>query len=390
MVKTPHLPAPGADALAHSERLCAHIEARIAAAGGWIDFAEYMNLALYAPGLGYYSAGSRKFGAAGDFVTAPEIGGLFGAVLSAICAEVLEDLGGSVIIEAGAGTGALAAALLEGPAGAAIQRYVILEPSADLRHRQQRALAARVPGSLGRVEWLDGLPQAPLSGLLIANEVLDALPVARFRRRSDGVDALGVCGGPGGLRWATRPAPAALEAAVRAIEADLGQPLPTGYESEINLQLEDWLAGLAAMIDTGLMVFIDYGHPRREYYHPERSRGTLACHYRQRFHDDPFFLPGLQDISAWVDFTAVARAAAGAGLALEGYGSQAHFLSGPHLERVWAGLPRQGVAAAALAHEARQLLLPGAMGEAFKVMLLGAGGYTPPGDYLLRDLSHSL
>lgn len=386
------LPVPDAAALDHSRRLLQLIAARIEAAGGWIDFADYMELALYAPGLGYYSAGAAKFGPAGDFVTAPEISPLFGRCLARACAPWLRAHPEAHVLELGAGSGALAVEMLTAleRLSALPARYLILEVSADLRERQQAACAALPPRLRERVHWLDALPATPLAAIVLANEVVDALPVSRFIRRADGVRAEGVAWTGGRPGWREHLAPAALADAVADIERDLGAPLPAGYRSEINQRLPAWMASLAAVVGTGALLISDYGMSRREYYHAQRSDGTLTCHYRHRAHGDPFLHPGLQDITAWVDFTALATAASAAGLVVAGYATQAHFLLdagvGEELAAMTAAPAR---AQAELARQARMLMLPGEMGERFKVMAL-ARDHCEPGGFGFRDLRHLL
>lgn len=386
------LPEPGAEALAHSAALREAIAARIRAAGGMISFEEYMDLALYAPGLGYYSAGARKFGPDGDFVTAPELSPLFGQTLAGWCARALNGLGGGEVLEIGAGSGALAADLLAGwPSQLPLpHRYLILEVSADLRERQRQTLARQVPALLDRVHWLDAWP-APVRGVILANEVLDALPVRRFRRSGSALDelAVGLCGEDFG--WAERPADAALAAAVAAIEADLGEPLPSGCIGETCPRLPGFIAGLADSLAEGAALLLDYGCSRREYYHPQQSAGRLACHYRHRAHADPFLYPGLQDITAWVDFSAVAAAASAAGLSVAGYATQASFLLAAGIEdRFAAAVASGGRAALEAAQQARTLLLPGEMGETVKAMVLVRGALAGDTEGGGRDLRHLL
>ncbi len=378
------LPQPSADALAVSQQLQALINAEIGRNSGWISFARYMELALYAPGLGYYSAGSRKLGAAGDFVTAPELSPLFGRSLArqlaALRAQDIPD-----IVELGAGSGALAAVLLEELAALDClpQRYRILEVSADLRERQQARLQARVPQHVARVEWLDHLPES-IHAAVIANEVLDALPVHRIRKDEAGIHELGVVTQDGGHAWALRPA-AALTAAVQALQ------LPDDYETEINLAAPALVSGLAQRLEHGMLLFIDYGFPAHEFFHPQRNRGTLMCHYRHHAHADPFLWPGLQDITAHIDFSAIARAGSAAGLDLLGYTSQAQFLINCGITALLAATPADDVARyAPLAAQAQQLLSPAEMGELFKVIALGRGIARPPDGFSRGDKSHTL
>ncbi len=386
------LPALSPEEAAHSARLGERLREEIERAGGWLGFARYMQLALYEPGLGYYSAGARKFGAAGDFVTAPEVAPVFSRCLAVQCAEVLENLGGGDLLELGAGSGVMAAALLGEleRRDALPRRYLILDVSADLRQRQQETLAANVPHLLDRVEWLDRLPDG-LEGLIVANEVLDALPVERFVLRNGAVHALGVAWPADGPAWSEAPAPARLAEAVRRLERETGATWPDGYTSEINLDLADWLAAVAGALARGVMLFVDYGLPRREYYAPERSDGTLLCHFRHRFHDDPFARPGLQDITAWVDFTAVAEAAQAAGLELAGYTTQAHFLIGNGIGEFVANVADLDVVERVnLSRQAMLLTLPGEMGERFKAIALARGYDAPLRGFAVRDLSHTL
>lgn len=384
------MPVPDASALAHSARVADLVHARLHDSGGWISFADYMELVLYAPGLGYYSAGAQKFGPAGDFVTAPGLGSLFARCLARVAGQALDQLGGGVVLEVGGGTGTLAADLLQALRVNPPRQYLLLEVSADLRERQHAVLAARVPELLDRVQWLDRLPASPLTGVLIANEVLDALPTERFTMQDGKPRQLGVHLQDGEFVWSSVAAPAALEAAVRSIEQDIGGRLPDGYSSEISLRQPAWMTALAAGLGRGLALFTDYGYSRREYYHPQRIEGTLACHYRHHWHADPFFLPGLQDITAWVDFSAAARAAAAAGLAVAGYATQAHFLLATGiLQEMDTGAARNQGAMQTVAAELRRLLMPGEMGERFKMLALGRD-FEPAFELTVRDMRPAL
>ena len=350
----------------------AYLDREMAQAGGAVPFQRYMEIALYAPGLGYYVAGASKFGPAGDFVTAPQISSLFSQALANQCAQVLEQVAGGSILEFGAGTGIMAADILlrleqleSLPA-----QYLILELSPDLRERQAKTLESKAPHLLSRVRWLDGLPER-FRGVMLANEVLDAMPVHRFRKGADGgVEALWVSLADGRLSEQWRPASAEVAEVVGAIESELGG-LPAGYVSELNLALRPWLVSVAHGLETGVLLLIDYGHERRAFYHPQRSMGTLRCHFRHQVVGDPLQLPGLQDITAHVDFSAVAQAGRAAGLELLGYDNQANFLLGCGIDRL---LAESGPAHyPELAQGVKQLLLPGGMGESFKVMGLGKG-----------------
>ncbi|MBB6096175.1 SAM-dependent MidA family methyltransferase [Povalibacter uvarum] len=386
------LPPLTPDEQAHSERLVHRIRDAIDAHHGWISFERFMEMALYEPGLGYYSAGSTKLGGAGDFVTAPEISSLFSRCLAAQCVEVLQRLGGGDVLELGAGSGVMAADILAELANQQClpERYLILEVSADLRERQQKTLSARVPDLLPRVQWLDQWPVG-LRGVIVANEVLDALPVQRFRIRGTQVNAVGVTWQLGQLDWSEVHADPTLELAVRAIERANGEPFPDGYLSEVNVRLVPWIAGLANALAEGVALFIDYGLPQREYYRSERREGTLLCHFRHRFHDHPLINVGVQDIGAWVDFTAVASAAHDAGMRVAGFATQAHFLIGCGIESFMATIAEQPVTERVqLARQVMVLTLPGEMGERFKVIGLAAKYDHPLRGFGVRDLSGSL
>jgi SAM-dependent MidA family methyltransferase len=382
------LPAPEPDAAAHSERLQQAIRAEMAQRGGAVPFSRFMELALYAPGLGYYAAGARKFGAAGDFVTAPELSPLFGRCIARQCREVLARTGGNVL-EFGAGSGAMAADVLAEleRLQALPERYCILEPSPDLRQRQRQRIAERVPHLQQRVQWLDRLPEPGFRGVVLANEVLDAMPVERFCIGDHGVEASYVSWHEGRATAEFRPAEPALADAVANLQRSLSEPLTAGYVSEINPMLGPWLGALGDCLAEGLVLLIDYGYPRREYYHPQRDGGTLLCHYRHRAHDDPLVLIGLQDITASVDFTAVAEAALDAGLAVAGYTTQAHFLIGSGLDQLVADSDATDMRAhLELARQVKLLTLPGEMGERFKVMALTKNFEHPLAAFAVRDL----
>jgi len=377
------LPPPSADALALSAELVDLINREIESAGGWISFARYMELALFAPGLGYYSAGSHKLGAAGDFITAPELSSLFGRALARQLAELVPHQCPD-IVELGAGSGALAAVLLEELAALdrSPRHYMILEVSADLRERQQAHLAATVPQSASRILWLDQLPER-LQAVVIGNEVLDALPVHRVRRHQGRTEEIGVSAHAGTFARALRPAPPALTAILRA------QEIPDDYETEINRAGPALVADLGQRIDPGLLLFIDYGFPAHEFFHAQRNRGTLMCHYRHHVHDDPFLWPGLQDITAHVDFSAVARA--GTGLELLGYTGQAQFLINCGITDLLATVPATDIARyAPLAAHAQKLLSPAEMGELFKVIALGKGIAGPLLGFHRGNRAHTL
>jgi Uncharacterized conserved protein len=386
------LPPLTAEEAEHSRRLVRRIWEEIDARGGWLSFERFMEMALYEPGLGYYSAGASKLGAGGDFVTAPEVSSLFSRCLATQCSEILQHVSGGAILELGAGSGVMAADLLNELAvqGSLPERYLILEVSADLRERQRALVQERAPAHAARVEWLDRLPEE-LRGVVLANEVLDALPVQRFRIRGDHVNSLGVTWQLGRLDWSETRADAGLEAAVRGIEANTGERLSDGYTSEINMRLAPWIAGIAAALKEGVALFVDYGLPQRQYYRSERREGTLLCHFRHRFHDDPLINVGVQDIGAWVDFTAVAEAATAAGLGVAGFATQAHFLIGNGLEQLLGPADGHELASRVqLARQAMLLTLPGEMGERFKVIGLTRDFERPLRGFGVRDLAATL
>jgi SAM-dependent MidA family methyltransferase len=376
----------------HSGLVREHLRDQIAAAGGWLSFERFMELVLYAPGLGYYSGGTQKLGKDGDFTTAPEISSLFGRCVAVQCAEVLRALHAPSILEIGAGSGRLAAdvlARLQG-SGQLPENYWILEVSADLRQRQRALLEERLPHLLPLVAWLDRPPEEPFDGIVLANEVLDALPVARFRWDAGGIDELGVGIDQQNFAWVARPAtPAMAQACNRLSEA--GGGWDAGYVSEFCPRIPAWTRAVTRSLRTGAALWFDYGLPRAEYYLPERHDGTLICHYRHRVSGDPFVNIGLQDITAWVDFTLLAEASREAGFELAGFTTQAHFLAGVGIDRemrLAAGDDENRFAR--LAHQARQLMLPGEMGERFKAMVWLRGLDMPLSGFELLDLRHTL
>ena len=396
---SPTLPPPDADAAQHSERLAQLIRQQIIGAGGAIPFWQFMQLALYAPGLGYYSAGATKFGPAGDFVTAPELGPLFAACVADALAPVLRELGPQAqFLEIGGGSGAFAEVLLAKllALDALPARYAILEPSADLRQRQRERLEQRLPPLLVElVEWLEQPPQERWDGVVFANEVIDALPTPRFAIAGGEVMEEYVALDDQGRLVATlRPADALLCAAVRHVQSQLDAPLPEGYRSEALVQLPYWLQAVIGPLGDGALLFADYGHPRREYYLPQRTQGTLRAFRRHHLVADVFAWPGLQDITASVDFTALAEAGTGAGFDLAGYANQAGFLLGNRLqENLEMARQRAAdeVARHALATEAKRLTLPSEMGERFQLMGFQRGRATALAlAFAAHDASHRL
>ena len=369
------LPSPDPQALAASRALLERIGAELEAAGNWISFARYMELVLYEPGLGYYASGARKLGAGGDFVTAPELSPLFARTLARQIRELLEP--GEALLEFGAGSGALAASMLKEIS----VPYFVLETSSELRQRQQQLLG-------DSVQWLDRLPQK-FRGVMLANEVVDAMPVHAVAWTRSGVVERGVCANEGQLAWSERPADGLVF--LHAKEFNMEIPPSGRYESELALFARAWMRSLGRVLERGALLVIDYGFPAREYFHPQRSMGTLACHYRHRVHDDPFYLPGLQDVTAHVDFSALARAAAEAGLEVLGFANQAQFLINCGITDLLAAEnpadPRRYLPAAAAA---QKLLSPAEMGELFKVLAVGKGVKNALIGFSLGDRSAAL
>ena len=386
------LPTPDALSAAHSERVVEFIRAEMAAAGGSLSFAEFMQHALYAPGLGYYAAGATKFGAAGDFVTAPEVSSLFGRVLARQCAEVLAAMNDGSILEVGAGSGKLAADVLG--ALAAMDklpgRYEILEVSADLRQRQEDYLRAKQPDLISLVSWLDR-PPGTHDGVIIANEVIDALPVERFLRAAREVRQMRVTAESKAFGVTDVEAPDVLVRTVEGIEDELGVQLPEGYVSEVSLGMPAWLVELAGCLRCGVAFLMDYGVTRREYYAPQRAGGWLRCHFRHHAHDDPLILVGIQDLTAWADFTAVAAAGLACGLDVAGYSAQAQFLIGGGLEFELQQLADLSTTAQLeMSGQVKILTLPGEMGENFKCLALRRGDVPVPSAFALGDRTHTL
>lgn len=383
------LPQPGARALEHSDAVRALIRRTIDAAGGWIAFSDYMQLALYAPGLGYYAAGATKFGESGDFVTAPELSPVFARACASQFDRVFEALGGGSLLELGPGTGRFALDVLNDflARGTPLSRYALLETSPELRARQRSLLAAADVDSETAL-WLDCLPEGH-EGVVFANEVLDALPCERFVIRAGEFWRIGVRhDSQGGFLWEARPArgdvvgdDAFCEQAerLRASLTSAAIELSDGYVGEWQRDLAAWVRALAASLRRGAVLLADYGLPRTQLLHPQRLEGTLRCHYRHRAHADPFLWPGLTDLTAWVDFTTVAEAADTAGLAVSGFTSQAAFILG-------SGVGATPAEAAGL----RRLLLPGEMGESVKFIWLSRELEVGLPAFALQDLRDSL
>jgi SAM-dependent MidA family methyltransferase len=386
------LPMPDAKAQAVSERLIRHIFRAVDHSGGAIPFDRFMDMALYAPGLGYYVAGSRKFGDQGDFITSPEVSPLFAQCLARQIAPVLGMVPEGEILEFGAGSGLLAADTL-----AELEileqipdHYLIMEVSPELRGRQKATLQERIPHLLERVVWLDRMPEQ-FNGCVVANELLDAMPVSRFRVLEQQIQECFVCADGKQLKASFKAAVTpGLVDAVTQLQDKLGA-FESGYISEINLRQGAWLKMLFQAMGQGVVLLIDYGYSSVEYYHPQRNQGTLMCHYRHRAHSDPFRWIGIQDITSQVDFTAAARVALESGFRLGGYTTQAHFLLANGLDTLLAESDPQDVARhMALMQGVKRLTLPSEMGERFKVLGLLKNLQVNLQGFALRDMCERL
>ena len=386
------LTEPDKASLEHNGRVEEAIRTTIRDAGGVLPFSRFMHMALYEPGLGYYVAGQQRFGAGGDFVTAPELGDLFGQCLASQIDQILTHLQNqdtvADVMEFGAGSGQLAATLLAEleVLGQVPSRYLIVETSPDLCQRQRDTIKKCVPQHLERVEWVVSIPDHSFSGVILANEVLDAMPVELFGVDDEGfVQQVCVSLEDDEFIWTSRPADDVLTGQVKHLE-----PMP-GYGSEINTVLPGWITMLANWLQQGVILLVDYGFPRHEYYHPERNGGTLMCHFRHHSHTDPLRLAGIQDITAHVDFTAVAEAADEAGLDVLGFTNQAGFLIGNELPQRMAGLMRENTESQGrINHEIQMLTSPAEMGELFKVMALGADYDGELDGFVFRDMRRRL
>lgn len=383
----PSLPEPDDAARDHSACVLAAVRAEIERRGGWIPFAGYMQVVLYAPGLGYYVAGARKFGAAGDFVTAPETTPLFAQALAVQLGSILAATAMREIVEFGAGSGALAADLLNALANleALPSRYAILEVSPDLRERQRATIARRAADHAARVEWLDALP-ATIDGAVVMNEVLDAIPPHLISRRRGEWFERGVAG-TDTLRWEDRPL---TDEWLRASAA--GRFPATGdYSSEINPAAEALIEDVGQRMTAGALLVIDYGFPQLEFYHVQRSDGTWMGHYRHHAHSDPFLWPGLSDLTAHVDFTAIALAGERAGLQVAGYAPQAAFLLGCGiLDRLRECGDPKSMTYLREAVAVQKLTSPAEMGELFKVLALAKSEAIAWPGFAVADRSHRL
>ncbi|MGY8813497.1 MAG: class I SAM-dependent methyltransferase [Gammaproteobacteria bacterium] len=386
-------PEPDAIALEYSRRLYEYITGEIEANDGQISFERFMQLALYQPGLGYYSAGARKFGKDGDFTTAPEISSLYSACIARQCEQVFELTGSNTILELGAGSGVMASDILSDLRRRSNMpdKYLILETSAELRDRQQQRLHSDHPDFVDRIYWLDSLPTEHVNGVILANEVLDAIPVSRIKFSKDDVHELMVGHEFNKFLWQFRLANNELKLEVDSRLSQLKEKFSDGYVTEINCLIPPFIHSLSDTVGSGAIFLLDYGYPRHEFYHPQRTEGTLVCNYRHRSHDNPFIYIGNQDITAFVDFTTAAQSGHDYGLDVKGYSSQAGFLMSMGIEEV---LKEYGDDSKnntlLLSQQAGQLLLPGQMGEKFKVMALTRNIKTDLDGFKLANTIHRL
>ena len=376
----------------HSARVARYLQEKIADAGGTISFAQFMHEALYAPGLGYYAAGATKFGGRGDFTTAPEISPLFGRIIARQCSEVLSNVRSGEVLELGAGSGRLAVDLLSTleSLGDLPEAYSILEVSADLQERQRERLQKEAPHLLGRIRWLSELPQN-FEGVIVANEVLDALPVERFVRRDGALMQLRVSSHDGRFVWSEASATEQIATAVANIEEARGAALPDNYVSELSFAAPALVRDIGATLQNGVAFLFDYGITQREYYAADRSDGWLRCHFRHYAHSDPLILPGIQDITSWVDFSAIAGAAVDGGLDIHGFQTQSQFLMGGGLQGEMKNFATLSTAKQLeLSGQIKTLTLPGEMGENFKCMALGRGDIDTPSTFHFADRTQTL
>lgn len=380
-------PRRGAGTDPEEAQLYQRLVQRIDAEGGSVPFVEFMELVLYDPDNGYYTGPAAKFGARGDFVTAPELSPLLACGLAGTADSVLQQIGGGSVLEVGAGTGRMAADLLRNLAVPEnLIRYQILERSADLRARQQRLLAHEVPDWMERIEWIDVLPESGFRGFIFANELLDAIAVNRIQMTARGVAELHVSYDANGIRERVG---SLSDGRLAERIAPLG--IAPGYRTEVGLRREAWVERAGAAIERGALMLIDYGYPRREYYHPQRRDGTLLCHHRHRAHSDPYVHLGQQDITAHVDFTGIAEAALAAGLDLLGFTTQAgYLLASGVLEMTQIRPADDALAAINFRQNIKRLLLPGQMGELFKVLIAGRGLESTPHGFGALDQRHRL
>ncbi len=391
-MQTLDLPTPTTDEVTQSQKLSELIKQKIIDAGGWIDFELYMQLALYAPGLGYYSGGAEKFGEQGDFITSPEVSPLFAQTLAGPVSQLIKKIPDAKIIEFGAGSGKLAADILLAlqKLGLLPEYYLIIELSAELQLRQRETIKRLAPGLLDRVQWLTELPDNSVNVIVLANEVLDAMPVQRFSIKNKKINQLGVEIVDSNLRLKYQAADANLTEKVKALGIDFDIP-DAEYCSEINLFIEPWLKSLSQCINKGAVYLIDYGYPRSEYYSQDRHMGTFLGYYRHRSIDAPLWYPGVQDLTAFVDFTEVAEAAIEHSFDVDGFTSQGNFLINSGLAELLENSQTDNeIQRLQLAQQMKTLSLPGEMGERFKVMALSKGLDENAPGFEVRDFRYRL
>ena len=387
------LPEPDEQARLHSEQLLALIKVECAAEGGSISFRRYMELALYEPEFGYYSAGLQKFGESGDFITAPEISPMFSQCLARQCAQVFPLLENPMVLEVGAGSGVMAAEVLLELERLTLlpEKYLIIEISTYLRQKQKETIQERAPHLLEKVQWLDGFPEEKIQAVVLANEVLDAMPVESFQTTENGLKQLYVEVVDDGISAIYKDAQSEICDAIAKIQQRAEITLESQYQSEFNPMIDGWIKSLSDCLDKGIILLIDYGYPVAEYYHPQREMGTLICHYQHRAHADPFWWPGLQDITAFVDFSAVAYAALDADLEVRGYTTQAAFLMSSGLADLHqAAVTDEIITQINLSQQIKTLTLPSEMGERFKVIALAKEIDEPLSGFLMQDFRSRL
>jgi len=390
--KLAELPQPDNDACQRSAALTRLIKQACVERGGGMSFSQFMQFALYTPTLGYYSSGLQKFGRGGDFITAPEVSPLFAQCLARQLLQIFSSLNQPCVLEFGAGSGVLAADLLVAleKLDALPKTYYILELSADLQQRQKDLLAERLPNFYSHIIWLETLP-ALSDTVVIANEVLDAMPVECFKINSGHYQSLAIKLENDELVADYVEAADNTQRAIEQIEQRCETSFPDNYCSEYNPALFPWLQALYQSMDSGVVVLIDYGYHAKEYYHRDRVNGTLMCYYQHRAHSDALWYPGLQDITAFVDFTDVAYSAVEAGFSVAGFNSQAAFLlanglSELHAEQVTDDVKQQVV----LSQQIKTLTLPSEMGERFKVMALTKNIDVSLNGFSLQDFRNRL
>ena len=376
-------PEPDSEGLAHSARVVERVRTEIEGHGGVLPFERYMALVMYEPGLGYYVSGTRQFGRKGDFVTAPELGSLYGRCVARQAAQILDQLDGGSLLEFGAGSGVLAATVLAELADrdSLPAEYLIMEVSPVLRAQQQQTLAGQIEKNQVKVRWLDSLPEFGFRGVILVNEVLDAMPIIRFRVGVEGHMTAGVVRHNGHLDWAWQR-DTTQEGRIDRLVQQYG--LVADYTSEVNPRAAAWMQTAGRLLDAGLILVMDYSYPGAEYYHYERSEGTLMCHYQHRAHMDPFLYPGLQDLTTHVDFSAVASAGQAAGLDIAGFTSQEAFLLSTGVLELVGDASSDSVDPKLVA-ELKQLTLASEMGESFKTLAMVKHIGTPLLGFSLRD-----